>query len=93
VGDDPDRLLGDRPRPRRRHSNDPSAQADHPQFTPTKRTECEWQLLEDIAKDLPRGASGRVDLYTEWEPCTDCQNVISQFVHAYPGVKVNVSWG
>jgi hypothetical protein len=23
------------------------------------------------------GASGRVDLYTEREPCTDCQNVIS----------------
>jgi hypothetical protein len=49
-------------------------------------------LLEHIAKDLPRGATGGVDLYNERGPAPTAR-MISQFEHAYPGVKVNVSWG
>jgi The BURPS668_1122 family of deaminases len=64
-----------------------------PQFSHSRDADSEWQLLEHIANGLPRGATGRIDLYTEREPCGDCQNVISQFEQAYPGVKVNVSWG
>ena len=54
----------------------------------------EVKLLEDIASRLAPKSTGVVSLYTEKEPCTrSCQSVIKQFEGAFPGVKVQVTWG
>src|SRR5690606_20182638 len=53
----------------------------------------EGKVLEDLAQNLTENATGRVEIYTERPPCTSCQNVIDQFIDAYPGIEVRVARG
>jgi len=53
----------------------------------------EVKILENIAKDLPKGASGIISLFTERPPCASCKGVIEQFLGMFPNIMVIVTNG
>ncbi|MGE0190464.1 MAG: deaminase domain-containing protein [Planctomycetota bacterium] len=52
-------------------------------------------VLRSPRRSQVRGwLTGRpVNLYTELKPCGSCRSVIEQFRQAFPGVKLNVTFG
>ncbi|MEV6771219.1 deaminase domain-containing protein [Nocardia sp. NPDC051030] len=71
----------------------------NPIFTPrsdtgveVRPTDSEYKILENLAAKLNPKSTGKIELYTESEPCPACDSVIKQFENKYPGVELNVTY-
>ena len=55
------------------------------------RSSCtEYKIFNDIASELQPGASGKITLFTELEPCDSCKNIINQFMDDYPDIEIEI---
>ncbi|NGP57905.1 hypothetical protein FLT15_05710 [Paenibacillus thiaminolyticus] len=60
----------------------------------SRKWDTEFKILEDITDQLkglkPHQQKGRIDLYTDREPCASCSPIIEQFKEKFPNIEVNV---
>ena len=61
----------------------------------SRKWDTEYKILEDIAKELggSKGAvnkdvTGKIDFYTDREPCASCTPIIQEFEEMFPNVEV-----
>lgn len=55
----------------------------------------EKKILEEIHRQIKKGElknTGRLTLYTRWEPCPSCYYVIKQFSDLYPNINIDVKY-
>ncbi|MCU4967924.1 hypothetical protein OCD64_13165 [Bacillus toyonensis] len=58
-----------------------------------RQKDCEAKLLIYLAKTvLKMNASGKIDLYTKFEPCLGCDNYIIQFLKLFKDIDINIYW-
>lgn len=50
--------------------------------------DAETHIFEYLARVLPQGATGVIDLYTEITSCVNCYEVMSQFMQRFPGIQI-----
>ncbi len=59
-------------------------------------TDAEYKVLSEIADTLEMfydlQVEGRLYLYTEFQPCESCNNVLRQFEEKFPYIKIEVFW-
>ncbi|MEC0329136.1 deaminase domain-containing protein [Paenibacillus macerans] len=59
-----------------------------------RKWDTEFKILDDITNELnklkPEQRKGRIDLYTDREPCASCSPIIEQFKAKYPNIEVFV---
>ncbi|MBD2515606.1 hypothetical protein H6G93_11385 [Nostoc sp. FACHB-973] len=55
----------------------------------------EYKILEAIAEKYTnnREVKGKIELFTEREPCDSCEYVIKQFRQTLPNIQLNVHYG
>lgn len=59
---------------------------------PTK-DDSEVKILEYVANDLDKDATGTIHLYSEREPCASCERVIKSFRDQFKNISVYVEYG
>ncbi|WP_193923939.1 deaminase domain-containing protein [Desmonostoc muscorum] len=54
----------------------------------------EYKILEAIAEKYTnnREVKGKIELFTEREPCDSCEYVIKQFRQTLPNIQLNVHY-
>lgn len=59
-------------------------------------TDAEYKVLSAIAETLERSydleIEGSLYLYTEFQPCESCNDVLRQFKEKFPNISVDVFW-
>ncbi|GGA17510.1 hypothetical protein GCM10008018_72150 [Paenibacillus marchantiophytorum] len=51
----------------------------------------EAKILEDISSQIKDPyVSGQINLYTEFDACQSCSNLVMEFRRKYPNIKLNV---
>ena len=82
----------------------PKPKSEGGQFEPiidsyTKRlmdTDAEYKVLSAIADTLETSydlqVEGNLYLYTEFQPCESCNNIVSQFREKFPNIRVEIFW-
>ncbi|MTJ08502.1 deaminase domain-containing protein [Anabaena sp. UHCC 0204] len=55
----------------------------------------EYKILEAIAEKYTnnREVKGKIELFTEREPCDSCEYVMKQFRQTFPNIQLNVHHG
>ena len=55
----------------------------------------EYKILEAIAEKYTntREVKGKIELFTEREPCDSCEYVMKQFRQTFPNIQLNVYHG
>jgi len=66
-----------------------SSSLDKPKFDRFHDTEA--KILEDIASQIKDpNVSGTINLYTEYDACQSCTNIIFEFRRMFPNIKLNI---
>lgn len=59
-------------------------------------TDAEYKVLSEIANTLEMfydlQVEGKLFLYTEFQPCESCNNVVKQFEEKFPKIKIEIFW-
>lgn len=65
-------------------------------------TDAEYKVLSEIAVTLEKVAvelkmsydrvEGNLYLYTEFQPCESCNDILTQFKQKFPGIETDVFW-